>query len=102
MCRVFLLKRGYINNGTIISSQKFKIINGKTYKLETKSSNQKVFKIYRFDPESGYLPSIDTYEVDLDKCGPMVLDALIHIKNSIDPSLTLEGLVEKVFVGHVL
>ena len=65
-----------------------KVSIGKTYKLETKSSNQKVFKIYRFDPESGNLPSIDTYEVDLDTCGPMVLDALIHIKNSIDSSLT--------------
>ncbi len=65
-----------------------KVSIGKTYKLETKSSNQKVFKIYRFDPESGYLPSIDTYEVDLDTCGPMILDALIHIKNNIDSSLT--------------
>ena len=65
-----------------------KVSIGKTYKLETKSSNQKVFKIYRFDPESGNLPSIDKYEVDLDTCGPMILDALIHIKNSIDSSLT--------------
>ena len=65
-----------------------KIINGKTYKSQGKPSNEKLFKIYRFDPESGNLPSTDTYEVDLDKCGPMVLDALIHIKNSIDPSLT--------------
>ena len=65
-----------------------KIINGKIYKSQGKPSNKKLFKIYRFDPESGNLPSTDTYEVDLDKCGPMVLDALIHIKNSIDPSLT--------------
>ena len=65
-----------------------KIINGKTYKSQGKPSNKKLFKIYRFDPESGNLPSTDTYEVDLDKCGPMVLDALIHIKNNIDPSLT--------------
>ena len=65
-----------------------KVSIGKTYKLETKSSNQKVFKIYRFNPESGNLPSIDKYEVDLDTCGPMILDALIHIKNSIDSSLT--------------
>ena len=65
-----------------------KVSIGKTYKLENKPSNQKVFKIYRFDPESGNLPSIDKYEVDLDTCGPMILDALIHIKNSIDSSLT--------------
>ena len=31
---------------------------------------------------------MDDYEVDLDKCGPMVLDALIHIKNHIDSTLT--------------
>ena len=65
-----------------------KVSIGKTYKLQKKTSNQKVFKIYRFDPESGNLPSIDKYEVDLDSCGPMILDALIHIKNNIDSSLT--------------
>jgi succinate dehydrogenase / fumarate reductase iron-sulfur subunit len=31
---------------------------------------------------------IDTYEVDLDSCGPMVLDVLIKIKNEVDPTLT--------------
>ncbi len=30
---------------------------------------------------------VDTYTVDLDSCGPMVLDALIKIKNEIDPTL---------------
>jgi succinate dehydrogenase/fumarate reductase-like Fe-S protein len=40
------------------------------------------------DPDSGENPRIDTYEVDLDSCGPMVLDALIKIKNEIDPTLT--------------
>jgi succinate dehydrogenase / fumarate reductase iron-sulfur subunit len=32
---------------------------------------------------------MDTYEVDLAACGPMVLDALLKIKNEIDPTLTL-------------
>jgi hypothetical protein len=41
----------------------------------------KKFEIYRYDPDSGQNPRIDTYEVDLDTCGPMVLDALIAIKN---------------------
>lgn len=31
---------------------------------------------------------MQTYKVDLNTCGPMVLDALIKIKNEIDPTLT--------------
>ncbi|RKZ86843.1 MAG: succinate dehydrogenase iron-sulfur subunit [Candidatus Parabeggiatoa sp. nov. 1] len=50
--------------------------------------NVKKFKIYRYDPETVDNPRIDTYEVDLDNCGPMVLDALIKIKDEIDPTLT--------------
>ena len=46
------------------------------------------FKIYRWDPESGENPRYDTFEIDLDDCGPMVLDALIKIKNDVDPTLT--------------
>ena len=48
----------------------------------------KTFKIYRYDPDSGANPRFDRYTIDLDKCGPMVLDALIKIKNEIDPTLT--------------
>ncbi|HLV07147.1 MAG TPA: succinate dehydrogenase iron-sulfur subunit [Croceibacterium sp.] len=46
------------------------------------------FRVYRWDPESGENPRYDTFEIDLDDCGPMVLDALIKIKNEIDPTLT--------------
>jgi succinate dehydrogenase / fumarate reductase iron-sulfur subunit len=46
------------------------------------------FRIYRWDPESGENPRYDTFEIDLDDCGPMVLDALIKIKNEVDPTLT--------------
>ncbi|MSQ92700.1 MAG: succinate dehydrogenase iron-sulfur subunit [Gammaproteobacteria bacterium] len=46
------------------------------------------FRIYRFDPDSGRPPCIDTFDVDLDNCGPMVLDALIKIKNEVDSTLT--------------
>ncbi len=46
------------------------------------------FKVYRWDPEAGQNPRYDTFEIDLDQCGPMVLDALIKIKNEIDPTLT--------------
>ena len=46
------------------------------------------FKIYRYDPDSGANPRWDRYTIDLDKTGPMVLDALVKIKNEIDPTLT--------------
>jgi succinate dehydrogenase / fumarate reductase iron-sulfur subunit len=46
------------------------------------------FRIYRWDPEAGQNPRYDTFEIDLDQCGPMVLDALIKIKNEVDPTLT--------------
>ena len=52
------------------------------------ASSMKTFKVYRYDPEDGANPRWDTYEVDVDNCGPMVLDVLIHIKNTIDPTLS--------------
>ena len=48
----------------------------------------RTFKVYRYDPHGGENPRVDTFEIDMDNCGPMVLDALIKIKNEIDPSLT--------------
>jgi succinate dehydrogenase / fumarate reductase iron-sulfur subunit len=53
-----------------------------------KPKRTKDFKIYRYDPDADENPRIDTYRVDLESCGPMVLDALIKIKNQIDPTLT--------------
>ena len=52
------------------------------------SPRLKQFRIYRYDPDSGANPRYDTFEIDLDQCGPMVLDALFKIKNEIDPTLT--------------
>jgi succinate dehydrogenase / fumarate reductase iron-sulfur subunit len=60
---------------------------GRAHKAEGAKRIRK-FRIYRWDPESGQNPHYDTFEVDLDHCGPMVLDALIKIKNEIDPTLT--------------
>jgi len=49
----------------------------------------KSFQIYRWDPEKpSEKPRMQTYSIDLNKTGPMVLDALIRIKNEIDPTLT--------------
>ncbi|MGH8658863.1 MAG: succinate dehydrogenase iron-sulfur subunit [Gammaproteobacteria bacterium] len=50
--------------------------------------NRKRFSVYRWDPDAGANPRMDSYEIDLDRCGPMVLDALIYIKNELDPTLT--------------
>jgi len=61
---------------------------GKTYYAGTGAKNVKRFQIYRWDPDSGENPRMDTYEVDLAACGPMVLDALLKIKNEMDPTLT--------------
>jgi succinate dehydrogenase / fumarate reductase iron-sulfur subunit len=61
---------------------------GKTFKAPAGAKRVKAFKIYRWDPDVGGNPRIDTYEIDLDQCGPMVLDALIKIKNEVDSTLT--------------
>jgi len=56
---------------------------------QEKQKKMKQFVIYRYDPEKPDVkPYMQTYEVDLNRCGPMVLDALIKIKNEMDPTLT--------------
>jgi len=64
------------------------ITTGKTWPYPSGATKTKEFRIYRFNPEDGHNPRIDTYVIDLEDCGPMVLDALILIKNKIDPTLT--------------
>ena len=54
----------------------------------TGAKRTRTFKVYRWNPDDGMNPRVDTYDVDLAACGPMVLDALIKIKNEIDPTLT--------------
>jgi succinate dehydrogenase / fumarate reductase iron-sulfur subunit len=61
---------------------------GKTWKAAEGAKNVKTFKIYRWDPDTGANPRVDSYEVDMDSCGPMILDAIIKIKNEIDSTLT--------------
>jgi succinate dehydrogenase / fumarate reductase iron-sulfur subunit len=48
----------------------------------------KRLRIYRYDPETKENPRLDTYSIDTEDCGPMVLDALIKLKNEVDPTLT--------------
>ena len=64
------------------------IKKGKTYSAPTGAAKARKFKIYRYDPDAGENPRYDTYEIDTEACGPMVLDALIKIKSEQDPTLT--------------
>src|SRR5438046_4392548 len=65
-----------------------KIGVGETSKAAAGTKNIKTFKVYRWTPDDGQKPRVDTYEVDLDTWRPMILDALIKIKNEIDTTLT--------------
>ena len=64
------------------------LIKGVTHKADGAAQNVKTFEIYRWSPDDDANPRIDSFEVDLDRCGPMVLDALIKIKSEQDSSLT--------------
>jgi len=65
-----------------------KITEGETFPARAGAKNTRRFRVYRWNPDDGRNPRVDTFEVDLDGCGPMVLDALIKIKNEIDSTLT--------------
>ena len=65
-----------------------KITQGKTWPQPAKATDVTEFRIYRWNPNDGQNPRIDTYYVDRNDCGPMVLDGLIWIKNNVDPTLT--------------
>ncbi len=65
-----------------------KIRKGKDHAAPDGAGRVKKFRIYRWDPDSDETPRIDSFTVDLDDCGPMVLDAVIKIKNEVDSTLT--------------
>jgi succinate dehydrogenase iron-sulfur subunit len=65
-----------------------KIKKGKHWPAPEGATNTRTFMVYRYDPDSGENPRLDSYDVDMDTCGPMVLDALIKIKNEMDATLT--------------
>ena len=65
-----------------------KLTKGDYFKSESGSNDIKKFQIYRWSPDDKKNPRMDTYEVDMNSCGPMVLDAVMKIKNEIDSSLT--------------
>jgi len=65
-----------------------KVGKGKHHKLQNTVKNVKRIQVYRWNPDYKENPRIDTYEIDLQNCGPKVLDALIKIKDEIDTTLT--------------
>jgi succinate dehydrogenase / fumarate reductase iron-sulfur subunit len=65
-----------------------KVTAGKKFLAAASAINKRIFNIYRWSPDDKENPRTDSYEIDLDKCGPMVLDALIYIKDKVDSTLT--------------
>ena len=68
--------------------QNSKIKKGERIDAANGAARTKTFKVYRWDPEGEGNPRLDEYTIDLDQCGPMVLDALIYIKDYVDQGLT--------------
>ena len=69
-------------------NSRFQDVPGRKHKVPPGATSVRTFRIYRWDPDSGDKPRIDSFEIDLKRCGPMVLDALIKIKNEVDSTLT--------------
>ena len=85
--RATLLKRFPVPRNFGVTPES-RIEQGRTWPAPAGAMRVKTFEIYRYEPESGGNPRLDTFEVDLDDCGPMVLDALFWIKNKVDSTLT--------------
>jgi succinate dehydrogenase / fumarate reductase iron-sulfur subunit len=68
-------------------SKNSQVKKGRHYPAPAGATKVKTFKVYRYEPEGDQNPHWDTYDVDVDACGPMVLDVLIHIKSTVDPTL---------------
>ncbi|KAF8937411.1 succinate dehydrogenase complex, subunit B [Haplosporangium gracile] len=64
----------------------------RTFATEAPAKKTKTFQIYRWNPDQpAEKPKLQSYEIDMDNCGPMVLDALIKIKNEIvAPAVRIE------------
>jgi succinate dehydrogenase (ubiquinone) iron-sulfur subunit len=77
-----------ISTTTSKSGPNLKVSTTSASTLNKKPEKIKYFKVYRWDPEQNQQPYLSTYPVDLNDCGPMVLDALLKIKNEQDPTLS--------------
>src|SRR2546423_287969 len=87
-------RSGFIRGGKSDTMAEFRlpansrIAEGKTWRAPAGAARVRAFRIYRWSPDEGANPRLDTFELDLDACGPMGLAALIKIKNEVDPTLT--------------
>lgn len=61
---------------------------GRRHPAPAEAAAVRTFRVYRYEPEEGENPRLDTYDIDAAQCGPMVLDALIKIKNEVDATLS--------------
>jgi succinate dehydrogenase / fumarate reductase iron-sulfur subunit len=65
-----------------------RVEGGDRHAAPPEAKRPREFKIYRWNPDDGKNPRLDSYTIDLADCGPMVLDALIKIKAEVDSTLT--------------
>ena len=63
------------------------VTKGTHYPAPAGAKNTRRVEIYRWEPDSGANPRTDTYDVDMDTCGPMILDLVLKIKNEMDSTL---------------
>lgn len=83
------LKQHKVKQLIVTQLKSFCTSNGSYQSQGTAETKVKVFSVYRWDPDKKeQKPYMKDYKIDLKKCGPMVLDALIKIKNEMDPTLT--------------
>ena len=61
---------------------------GKVWPKPGTAKHVREYQVYRWSPDDAENPRLDTFFIDLDDCGPMVLDGLLYIKNKVDPTLT--------------
>ena len=71
----------------------------RSYPAPAGATRVRTFRVYRFDPATGANPRVDSYELDMANCGPMVLDALLKIKNEVDATLSLRRLCREGICG---
>ncbi|CAF1502110.1 unnamed protein product [Rotaria sordida] len=92
-CRSFI---GQVRNTTAAAATKINVPDTKQPDMKhlkrESQSRIKTISIYRWiiyiNPEEpNKKPYLQDYKIDLNDCGPMVLDVLIKIKNELDPTL---------------
>jgi len=95
--RITLLKRFPLPRNVGLKSES-RVKRGRTWPAPRGAKRIKTFEIYRYDPDSGRNPHIDTFAVDLDDCGPMVL---VWIKNTVDSTLTFRRSCREGVCGSI-